>query len=483
MQTLANSTSSSLHELSITAAAAAIRSRQISSTDYATALLERAHDLADLRAFITLDDDLILEAAKRADLKQAAGEQLGPLHGVPIAIKDSMNTRDMPTSIGTKILGSNRPSEDAAVVKLMRDAGAILFGKNNLVEMSYGLTGLNAHYGQVKNPYDLTRVTGGSSSGAGASVAARIVPAALGGDTVGSIRVPSSLCGVVGFRPSTGRWPGQGIAPISHTLDTPGPMARSTADCALLDAIATGRAPDSKAPIQDLKGVRLGFAPKQHLDLVDPEVEACFLKTIDRLRDAGAEIIEIDLGEEFATLAYQANWPIFFAETMPHVTEYLREQKFPVSFSEIYDGLGENVKVFWRDSVVADGPNFISKEMYRTSLGIHRANLQRQYARAYSADRIDALLFPTTPTVAPLIDERVPFVIAGQVVDRLLLAKNVFPSSCAGLPGMSLPIGLSSAGLPIGMEIDGPLGGDQAVLDIATRVSAVVGQIPGPSSI
>lgn len=478
-----NSLTSSLHELSISAAADAIRSGWISSTDYATALLKRANDLADLRAFITLDETTILDAAKQADLKQRAGERLGPLHGVPIAIKDSMNTRDMPTSLGTKVLHGYQPPEDAAVVKLLRNAGAVLFGKNNLVEMSYGLTGLNAHHGQVKNPYDLTRVTGGSSSGAGASVAARIVPAALGGDTIGSIRVPSSLCGVVGFRPSTGRWSGSGIAPISHTLDTPGPMARSVEDCALLDAIATGREPSIKPATKDLKGVRLGFAPKQHLDLVDPEVEACFFNAINRLRDAGAEIVEIDLGEDFATLAYQANWPIFFAETMPHVTEYLREQKIPTSFNEIYEGLGQNVKVFWSDGVVAEGPNYVSKEMHLTALNIQRVKLQRRYSEAYASNRIDAMILPTTPTVAPLIDEQVPFVIAGQVVDRVLLAKNAWPSSCAGLPGISLPIGLSAAGLPIGMEIDGPSNSDQAVLDIAARVSAIIGQLPGPKLI
>lgn len=483
MQTTTDSLNASLHELSITDAAAAIRTGYVTASDYAAALLKRAYALSDLRAFVTLDEHTILEAARQADLERQAGKELGPLHGVPVAIKDSFNTRDMPTSFGTKVLATHQPSEDAAVVKLMREAGAILFGKNNLVEMSYGLTGLNAHYGQVKNPYDLTRVTGGSSSGAGASVAARIVPAALGGDTVGSIRVPSSLCGVVGFRPTTGRWPGRGIAPISHTLDTPGPMTRTVEDCALLDAVATGRTLTYKPLVRNLKGLRFGFAPKQHLDLIDPEVEACFHGTLNRLRDAGAVIVEIDLGEDFATLAYQANWPIFFAETMPHVSEFLKEQRIPVSFEEIYDGLGQNVKAFWGDRVVADSPNAISKETYHTALNIQRATLQRRYADAYRSNQIAALLFPTTPTVAPLIDEQVPFAIAGQIVDRLLLAKNVFPSSCAGLPGISLPVGLSSSGLPIGMEIDGPWGSDETILDIAARVFSITGEFPGPKAI
>jgi len=475
-----SATASALHELSISEAATAIRTGAISASEYAASLLKRASALSDLRAFITLDEDVILEAARQADLERKAGKPLGPLHGVPVAIKDSFNTRDTPTSFGTRVLASHQPREDASVVKAIREAGAILFGKNNLVEMSYGLTGLNAHYGQVKNPYDLNRVTGGSSSGAGASVAARIVPGALGGDTVGSIRVPSSLCGVVGFRPTTGRWSGGGIAPISHTLDTPGPMTRTVEDCALLNAVATGQRFVREPLIRNLKGLRLGFAPKQHLDLIDPEVEASFRDSLDILRDAGAEIVEIDMGDDFAALAMQANWPVFFAETMPHVSEFLGEQKIPLAFEELYEALGHNVKSAWGDRVVPNGPNAISKEMYYTSLNVKRPALQERFAHAYRDNHIHTLLFPTTPTVAPLIDEKVPYEIAGQVADRMLLAKNVFPSSCAGLPGISLPIGLSSAGLPIGMEIDGPANGDESVLAIATRVSAILGHIPAP---
>jgi Asp-tRNA(Asn)/Glu-tRNA(Gln) amidotransferase A subunit family amidase len=143
-------------------------------------------------------------------------------------------TRGLKTSFGTKLLKDYVPDADAAVVAALKSSGAIVFGKNNLVEMSYGLTGLNAHHGQPRNPYDMNRVTGGSSSGA-AAVAARLVPAALGGDTVGSIRVPASFCGVVGFKPTPGRWSADGVAPISHTLDTPGVLARSVEDCALID--------------------------------------------------------------------------------------------------------------------------------------------------------------------------------------------------------------------------------------------------------
>jgi indoleacetamide hydrolase len=163
----------------------------LTSVAYATAILRRYHEHADLNAFITVNDDAVLEASSVADSDRKAGKPLGPLHGVPIGIKDSINTHDLPTSVGTKILAGFRPKHDAVIVTPLRTAGAVLFGKNNLVEMSYGLIGVNEHYGQAKNPYNKARITGGSSSGAGASVAARLVPAALGGDTVGSIRIPA----------------------------------------------------------------------------------------------------------------------------------------------------------------------------------------------------------------------------------------------------------------------------------------------------
>jgi mandelamide amidase len=471
----------SLHELSLVAAAAAIKDGSISSSEYATALLKRARKHADLMAFITLDEVAILEGACRADLERKSGKSGGLLHGLPVAVKDSYSTRDMPTSVGTKVLAGFRPGRDADVVKSLRDSGAIIFGKNNLVEMSYGLTGLNAHYGQVKNPYDRSRVTGGSSSGAGASVAARLVPAALGGDTVGSIRVPAPLCGIVGFRPSTGRWSGRGIAPISNTLDTPGPMARTVEDCALLDAVATGEKFFSNPVAAGLKDLRFGFAPRQHLDLIDPEVEAQFRKTLTLLRDAGAQVVEIDLGDDFAALVTRSNWPVMFSETMPHVNEFLAENRLKITFDEIYEGLGENVKAVWRDVVMPSGAGFISKEAYEAAMIVHRPELRDRLAAAYCEHGIDSLLFPTTPTVAPLTDEQASFTIAGQAVTRTVLARNVVASSCVGMPGISLPIGLSSAGLPIGMEMDAVRGRDLDLLAAAARVSAAIGAIAAPN--
>jgi Asp-tRNA(Asn)/Glu-tRNA(Gln) amidotransferase A subunit family amidase len=476
--------SDNLNELTAAAAAAAIKDGSLTAQNYAAALLLRSRKQADLNAFITLDVDAVLEAAAKADQHRKSGKSMGPLHGVPIGIKDSMCTSDMPTSIGTEVLAGFRPNKDAAVVAALRAAGAVLFGKNNLVEMSYGLTGVNEHHGQAKNPYDKGRVTGGSSSGAGASVGGRLVPAALGGDTVGSIRIPASLCGVVGFRPTTGRWPGVGIAPISHTFDTPGPIARSVEDCALLDAIVTSSwLPSVSKLAGSLKGVRFGLAPRQFLDLIDTDVERTFFETIDKLKAAGVEFVELDLGKDFATLAEQANWPVFFHETMPHVTEFLRETGAPVTFRDVFEGLGSNLKGLWGDAVVPEGSEYVSETAYRESLDVHRPALRKRYDDAFSSNGIEALLYPTVPLVAPPLDTGAEVIVAGRTVSSINLAKNVFPSSCAALPGITMPMGLSYHGLPIGLELDGRPGEDVKLLDLAAQVSAVLGPIPPPSRV
>ncbi|MGY2937653.1 Asp-tRNA(Asn)/Glu-tRNA(Gln) amidotransferase A subunit family amidase [Bradyrhizobium sp. GM6.1] len=318
-----------LTSLGLAAAAAAVGNGDITSEVYTTALLQRARALAELNAFITIDEVAVLEAARDADKARAAGSA-APLLGVPLGVKDSYLTKGLPTSLGVEGLSHFVPREDADAVRAIKGAGALVFGKNNLVEMSYGLTGHNARYGQVKNPHARDRVSGGSSSGSAASVAAGLVPASLGGDTVGSIRVPASFCGVVGFKPTTGRWPRYGVAPISHTLDTTGVFARSVEDCILVDQVVTG---EEAAEFSDggygLKGARLAFAPRQFLDLVESEVETRFRAVVRRLQEAGAEVVEVDLGEDFNALVQTATWGIFAHETMGAVSEFLRRHDIP----------------------------------------------------------------------------------------------------------------------------------------------------------
>jgi indoleacetamide hydrolase len=465
-----------LAELGVAAAAAAIRHGEITAESYSAALLWRARRHSDLNSFISIDESAVMTAARDADKARASGSG-APLLGVPVGVKDSYTTRGLRTTLGAGILKNFVPVNDADSISAIQKAGAIVFGKNNLVEMSYGLTGKNIHYGQVKNPYDQEHISGGSSSGSAASVAARIVPASLGGDTVGSIRVPASLCGVVGFRPTTRRWPRAGVAPISHTLDTTGVLARNVEDCALIDHIVT-RDTAALSDRIDLEGTRFGYAPRQYLELVDPEVEASFKETLRRLQDAGAKITEVNLGEDFSALADRLTWNIFFHETLQTIPEFLRGNNFPVSFDEIYDRLDPAIGELWRDMVLPTGKGRVLPETYETAISVDRPELQRRFRKIYDEHGNDAFLFPTTPCAAPLIEHQWEFAIAGRTVSHLALAKNTVPTSGAGLPGISLPIGLSARGLPIGLEIDGAPGRDRALLDLARRVEATVGSLP-----
>ena len=221
--------------LSAVTAVAAMRNGDMSAENYARALLDRAETLQELNAFRTLDRDMVLEAARGADKQRAAGAVLGALHGLPIPVKDSVNTKALPTSNGTRALRDFRPKNDAEILERLFAQGALLMGKTNLHELSFGWTSNNMTFGPVRNPYDPTRIPGGSSGGSAAVVAARIAPLAVGEDTHGSIRVPASMCGVAGLRPTYGRYSGKGILSITtNKFDQPGPLARSVADLALL---------------------------------------------------------------------------------------------------------------------------------------------------------------------------------------------------------------------------------------------------------
>ncbi|NML62951.1 amidase [Massilia sp. RP-1-19] len=469
-----------LASLGVAAVAEAIRRGELSSESYASALLQRARDHADLNSFITIDEEAVLKAARNADKAIASGAS-GPLLGVPVAIKDSYLTEGLRSTIGLATLDSYVPAHDADAVLAIKDSGAIVFGKNNLVEMSFGLTGENATYGQAKNPHNVDYVSGGSSGGGGVAVAACLVPAALGGDTIGSIRVPASFCGVVGFKPTTGRWPRGGVVPVSHTLDTTGVLARNVEDCILFDRVITrDETPDSRPHTDDVKGITLAHAPHQYMELIAPEVAVRFEETLRQLRDAGANVVEVNLGGDFTGRALSATWHIFFREAKVAVERFIRQNNVPTTFEDIFDGLKPGLKNVWSHLVLPNGQGYITDDVYNTALSGERAEIKRRYAQAFLSSGAEALILPTTPTTAPMIGQEDRILLGGEERSHTVLANNTIPASAAGLPGISLPIGLSGKGLPIGLELDGPWGRDRALLYLARRVEAVVGKLAAP---
>jgi mandelamide amidase len=239
-------------------AVVAMQNGSLTAERYAIALLEQCERGKALNAFIALDRERVMAAARTADQQRKSGGRLGPLHGLPIPIKDSVNTKGLRTTAGTPALREFQPKQDALIVRVLRHAGAIVLGKTNLHELSLGVTSNNQAFGAVHNPYDQARIPGGSSGGTAAAVAARMAPLGVAEDTVGSIRIPAALCGIAGFRPTMSRYPSAGVAPISALFDQVGPHARAVGDLALFDAVATG----NFSPIRPvaLKGVKLGVA-------------------------------------------------------------------------------------------------------------------------------------------------------------------------------------------------------------------------------
>src|ERR1700728_4779630 len=366
-----------LHDLGVAAAAKAIRTGEITSERLANELLARAAARADLNAFIALDADRVREAARKSDQHRASGASLGALHGVPLVLKDNLDTVDMPTTAGTPGLANNRPKRNAVIVDKLFAAGAINLGKTNLHELAYGITNNNAAYGPARNPYAPARIPGASSGGTGVAVAARLAPGGIGSDTGGSVRVPAALCGVVGLRPTTGRWSQAGIVPISHTRDTAGPMTRSVADCALIDGIVTGE-PLEIAPAS-LKGQRMGVPRRHFWENLEPELGRICEDTLRRLSDAGVILVDVDMSEE-AKLDGEAGFPIALYETVADLNQYLKEHGAGFDYAGLVAKCeSPDVKDILQSLT---GPAAIPEEVYGKALQ-QRAVLQETYRRHF----------------------------------------------------------------------------------------------------
>ena len=464
-----------LHDLEVGEAAKAIRTGEITAEKLADALLARAAANKDLGAFITLEPDRVREAARKADQQRAAGASLGPLHGVPLALKDNLDTADLPTSGGTPGLAGNRPKRNAAIVDKLFAAGAIALGKMNLHELAYGVTNNNAAFGPARNPYAPDRIPGASSGGTGVAVAARIAPGGIGSDTGGSVRVPAALCGIVGLRPTTGRWSQAGIVPISHTRDTAGPMTRSVADCALLDGVVTG-GPTEAAPAE-LKGLRIGVPRKHFWEDLDTELEKICESTLRQLTDAGVVFVDVDMSEE-ASLDAEAGFPIALYETVTDLNSYLAEHQTGLDFASLVAKVASpDVKGILQSLT---GAGAVPEAAYRKALQ-QRSMLQETYSRHFLEHGIAAIFFPTTPAPAAKIGEDETCMLNGKAVPTFpTFIRNTGPGSVGGIPGISLPVGITAAGLPIGMELSGPAGSDQQILAIAAAIEPLLPKLAAP---
>lgn len=444
----------------------AISEGEISVMEHVQELLVQCRRNADLNAFITLNEELALARASELD---ATGSR-GRLHGLPVALKDAIGTARLPTTAGTPGLARHRPARDADIVKTIADAGAFVFGKLNMHELSYGITSNNGHYGPVRNPFDRARIPGGSSGGAAAAVAAGLVPLALGTDTGGSVRIPAALCGVVGFRPSAGRYPQRGIVPVSRTRDTAGPICRSVDDAAMTDAIVTG-VPDRLA-VPARSGLRLGVPKRHFLETVAADSREVFEQRLEELRRAGWVIEAVDL-EGVQRPEDGCGFPIAVHETKTGLSSYLAEfaPRGPTLEDLIDQVSSPDVEGLLRGIVAPDFEEMAGA--YHDAIANGRPRLQAAYAACFGEHEIDALIFPTTVRTAALIGEDDEVELEGESVPTFAtFIHNTDPGSIAGIPGISVPAGLSRGGLPVGIELDGPAGSDRHLLAVAVALEA-----------
>lgn len=467
-------------QLTLSQAAADVRAGKVTSTALTTEALARAKAKADLNAFVTLDEAGALKAAAAYD---ATGDKTKPLGGVPIVIKDNIEVAGLPCSAGTPALKNYIPTADAPVVAKLRATGAIIIGKTSMHELAFGISGYNtafktgAEFG-VRNAYDRSLIAGGSSSGTGAALGARIVAGGLGTDTGGSVRVPAALNGCASLRPTLGRYPQGGIAPISHTRDTAGPMAATMRDVALLDRVIAGG--DEVTPA-DLQQVRIGIV-KAMLTNLDADTDAAFQAAVAQLKTQGVTVVEIEM-PQLAELNAQVSFPVALYEAYDDLVAYLAHTGTGLSVEALaqeissadvkgtYDGL-----VIPRKLPAPDGTLVDARPIYDAAITIARPALQALYGKTFADHRLDAIAFPTTPCVA------IPSNPESSTPENFgLFIQNTDPGSNAGIPGVQIPIALGAKSkLPIGLELDGPAGSDRRLLAIGMALDALFGRLPPP---
>ncbi|WP_455719300.1 Asp-tRNA(Asn)/Glu-tRNA(Gln) amidotransferase subunit GatA [Agathobacter sp.] len=419
-----------------------------------------------INSFVTIDEEGALKKAAQVQAKIDAGELTGPLAGVPVAIKDNMCTKGLLTTCSSKILYNFIPTYTSEAVKRLEDAGAVIVGKTNMDEFAMGSTTETSAFGATKNPWDTEHVPGGSSGGSCAAVAAEEVPYALGSDTGGSIRQPSSFCGVTGIKPTYGTVSRYGLIAYGSSLDQIGPIAKDVTDCAtILETIASYDTKDStsvkrddlkftEALVDDVAGMKIGI-PKDYLgEGLDPEVKAAILAAADVLKEKGAIVEEFDLGlVEYAIPAY---YVIACAEASSNLArfdgvKYGYRTKEYTDLHNMYkksrsEGFGPEVKrrIMLGSFVLSSG---YYDAYYLKALRV-KALIKKAFDDAFA--KYDVILGPAAPTTAPKLGESLSDPIQMYLGDIYTISVNL-----AGLPGISLPCGMDSKGLPIGLQLIG----------------------------
>ena len=486
---------SKLTDLTIAAARDGLVNGDFSAVELAQDHIEAMAGARDLNAFITETPDIAIDRATASDKRRASGESTGAMDGIPVAVKDLFCTEGVLTTAGSHILDGFTPTYESTVSQNLRDAGAVMLGKTNLDEFAMGSANITSYYGNVINPWkgkdgkDL--VPGGSSGGSAAAVAARIALGATGTDTGGSIRQPASFTGIVGLKPTYGRCSRWGIVAFSSSLDQAGPMTRSVRDAAIMLGGMAGHdakdstsaplaVPDFEAALSgDVRGLRVGIPKEYRMDGMASEIETLWTQGIDMMKQAGAEIVDVSLPHtEHALPTYYIIAPAEASANLARYDGVRYGLRVPGdSLDDMYantrgEGFGDEVKrrVLIGTYVLSAG---FYDAYYRKAQRVRKL-IAEDFRKAF--ENVDVLLTPTAPSEAFAIGEKMDDPVAMYLNDVFTV-----PASLAGLPGISVPTGLSTNGLPLGLQVLGKPFDEETVLRAAHVLESAAGfdAVPG----
>jgi aspartyl-tRNA(Asn)/glutamyl-tRNA(Gln) amidotransferase subunit A len=470
--------------------AEAVRNGEVSAAEVTDAHLARIEQVEpQVRAFLHVAADEAREAAKAVDRRRAAGEELGPLAGVPLALKDVFTTKDMPTTCGSAILDGWLPPYDATITRRLREAGVVILGKTNMDEFAMGSSTENSAFGPSHNPWDLGRVPGGSSGGSSAAVAAFEAPLGVGTDTGGSIRQPGAVCGVVGVKPTYGGSSRYGVVAFASSLDTPGPLARTVLDAALLHEVMSGHDPcdatSIDAPVPpvvaaarqaDVSGMIIGVVPELAGEGIQPGVLARFSESVELLESLGAKVTEVSCPHfSYALPAYYLINP---SECSSNLARF-DAMRYGLRVGDDGTRSAEEVMALTRaQGFGAEVKRRIMLGTYALSSGYYdayygkaqqvRTLINRDFEAAF--ERVDVLVSPTTPTTAFPLGERVDDPMAMYLADLCTI-----PSDLSGNAALSVPNGLAPEdGLPTGLQIMAPVLADDRMYRVGAAVEAAL---------
>jgi mandelamide amidase len=469
-----------LANLEATSATLAIQRGEILAEAYAAALVSQCRRFASLNAFLTIDEEKVLSAARGLDKARRKGEKPGALQGLLLAIKDNIDVDGFATSCNMRQLSQPPASADAIIVRMLRNAGSLILGKTTMPELC--LFGATEGARIPVNPYAADYMTGGSSSGSAVAVSARMAPVGLGTDTGGSIRIPAAHCGLAGLRPSLGRYPSDGIVVLCPTRDTAGVMTRTVRDLALLDA-AIVQCETRFSPLR-LDEIRLGVPPSYFNEDLDPETAEFASRELRLLRDAGAELVEADV-EGIADLNDKISLPVYLHELKERLSAHLDRRLPGVSLAGFVKEISSPGGRLLIQGLLGSAEGLFpapTPEEYDAAITVYRPALREAYRNYFNINNVDAIVYPTTPLPARPISESGGIMLNGWMRDSLLIyVRSIDPSSNAGLPGVTVPGGLTAAGVPLGLAFDGPDRSDRRLLAIAAAYEALRPMLPPPA--